>query len=197
MKIRFDRRKDLSFLKRHYPSLCLSGYFFFPIIFNHAKDFYFLFHLFAKRLLRLRTQYSSHQEPCSSLTFARARRLAPKNLRIAKAKFEHMLGIVQPSKSSWAAPLRLVPINPFRKTRGLVETFKGLKTITVLYRYPAPHVQSFTFHHFSGVIIFSKIDVVRVYHQIPAVTEDNPNCHHYQGCVIVKYFTGSDSGSNS
>ncbi|XP_050052445.1 uncharacterized protein [Dermacentor andersoni] len=43
--------------------------------------------------------------------FARPRRLAPDKLKIARAEFEHMLelGIIQPSSSSRASPLHLVP----------------------------------------------------------------------------------------
>ena len=45
--------------------------------------------------------------------YARPRRLPPDKLKIAKAEFDKMLelGVIQPSKSSWASPLHLVPNN--------------------------------------------------------------------------------------
>ncbi|GFT48083.1 transposon Tf2-9 polyprotein [Trichonephila clavipes] len=43
--------------------------------------------------------------------FAKARRLAPDRLKIAKSEFQHMLnlGHVRPSKSNYASPLHIVP----------------------------------------------------------------------------------------
>ena len=42
--------------------------------------------------------------------FGRTRRLPPERLKIAKQEFNHMLqlGIIRPSSSSWASPLRMV-----------------------------------------------------------------------------------------
>lgn len=47
---------------------------------------------------------------------ARARHLAPERLKVAQCEFERMmqLGIIRPSSSSWASPLRMVP----KKTPG-------------------------------------------------------------------------------
>lgn len=52
-------------------------------------------------------QIITHGQP----VFARARRLNPEKLKIAKSEFEKMIksGICKPSQSPWASPLHIVP----------------------------------------------------------------------------------------
>ncbi|GFX44634.1 transposon Tf2-6 polyprotein [Trichonephila clavipes] len=54
---------------------------------------------------------SFSQETSGPPVFAKARRLAPDRLKIAKSEFQHMLnlGHVRPSKSNYASPLHIVP----------------------------------------------------------------------------------------
>lgn len=101
----------------------------------------------------------------------RPRRLSPEKYTAAKLEFEAMIeqGICQPSSSQWASPLHLVkkgngdwrPCGDYRK----------LNNATVPDKYPLPHIQDFTYY-LTGCSIFSKIDLVKAYYQIPVADED-------------------------
>ena len=102
---------------------------------------------------------------------SRARRLDPEKLAVAKAELEKLvdLGIAYRGKSEWSSPL-LVTTKPNGGWR-VCGDYRRLNNQTVDDRYPVRSLMDFT-ADLHGKSIFSKIDLMKGYHQIPVADAD-------------------------
>ncbi|KAG6438787.1 hypothetical protein O3G_MSEX000224 [Manduca sexta] len=101
------------------------------------------------------------------------RRLAPDKLKVAKGEFQAMLnnGTARPSESPWSSPLHLAP----KKDNGWrpCGDYRQLNARTIPDKYPVRHIHDFA-QNIAGCRIFSTIDLVKAYNQIPVCEEDIP-----------------------
>jgi hypothetical protein len=104
---------------------------------------------------------------------AKVRRLDPDKLRCAREEFSKLetAGIIRRSNSSWSSALHLV-----KKKDGTWRPCGDYRRLNLQTRhdcYPIPHIWDFT-ANLAGCKIFSKIDLVKGYYQIPMAPEDVP-----------------------
>jgi hypothetical protein len=92
-------------------------------------------------------------------------------LKIAKTEFKRLefAGTIRYSKSPWASPLHMVPKKD-RLWRPCGD-YRRLNLVTTPDKYPLPNMQDLS-NSLHECTVFSKIDLVKGYHQIPVVTED-------------------------
>ena len=101
------------------------------------------------------------------------RRLSPDRLKVAKKYFDVMCtaGICRRSDSPWSSGLHMVPKKDW--TSRPCRDYRRLNERTLHDAYPIPHIHDFA-AGLSGCTIFSKIDIVKGYHQIHVLAEDVP-----------------------
>jgi transposase InsO family protein len=102
---------------------------------------------------------------------AKPRRLDNAKRAVAEKEFRELeaAGIVRRSNSPWSSPLHMVP-KPNGKWRPCGD-YRRLNVQTVPDSYPLPNIQDFS-NKLHGSVIFSKIDLVKGYHQVP-VSQDS------------------------
>ncbi|GBN53436.1 Retrovirus-related Pol polyprotein from transposon 297 [Araneus ventricosus] len=99
------------------------------------------------------------------------RLLNPEKLKFLKQEFRTLKeqGILRPSQSDFASPIHFVekPNGDWR----ICGDFRKLNAVTIPNRYPLPHIQDFSIN-LAGKTVFSNIDLVKAYHQIPVKSSD-------------------------
>ena len=114
---------------------------------------------------------------------SRARKLDPEKLKVAKAEIEKLcqLGVCQRAKSEWASPLMVAKkpcISPCSCTATtpcggwrVCGDYRRLNAMTTDDKYPVRAISDFN-AELHGKTIFSKIDLMKGYHQIPVADKD-------------------------
>ena len=104
---------------------------------------------------------------------SKARKLSPEKLQAAKEQMESYvkLGIARRGKSEWASPILVTG----KKDGGwrVCGDFRRLNCQTVDDKYPVKSLSDFN-SDLQGKTIFSKVDLLKGYHQIPVAEEDIP-----------------------
>ncbi len=118
--------------------------------------------------------------------FAKVCRLAPDKLRITEAELKKLeaSGIIHRSNSAWASPLHMVP-----KKDGSWQPcsdYRQLNTVTTPDRFPLPNMQDLA-NGLDGCTVFSKINLVKGYHQVPIDPADIPKTAIITPFGLIEY----------
>ena len=114
---------------------------------------------------------------------SQSRRLDPEKLKVAKAEIDKLvkLGVCHRGKSEWASPLMVAkkpclspcsctPTTPCGGWR-VCGDYRRVNAMTTDDKYPVRTLADFN-ANLHGKKVFSKIDLVKGYHQIPVAPED-------------------------
>ena len=103
----------------------------------------------------------------------RLRPLSPQHLQLAKAEFSKLvkLGICRRSSSRYRS--NLVMVNKSDGSKRYCGDYTRLNAVTVPDAYPLPLLADFT-ANLAGCTVFSKVDLIRGYHQVPVAQKDIP-----------------------
>ena len=109
----------------------------------------------------------------STPIFTKPRLMSTHKLEVAKEEFRKLqkAGIIQPSMSPWSSPLHMVKKN--ETSYRPCGDYRCLNMVSKPDRYPIPNINSLSFK-LSEKCVFSKLDLVNAYHQIPIHPEDIP-----------------------
>uniref|UniRef100_A0ABD2XPF2 Reverse transcriptase domain-containing protein n=1 Tax=Trichogramma kaykai TaxID=54128 RepID=A0ABD2XPF2_9HYME len=122
------------------------------------------------RIFKHETRHHIRTVPSPPIA-CKVRRLNPEKLKIARKEFDDMLlaGTARASESSWSSPLHLAPKgdSDWRPCGD----YRALNARTIPDRYSIRHIHDASFF-IDGCSIFSKIDLVKAYQQIPVAEED-------------------------
>lgn len=108
----------------------------------------------------------------SAPIFCKRRQMAPDKLIAAKEEFRILQsdGIVRQGNGSWSSPLHMVPKKNPNEWRPCGD-YRALNTITKPDKYPLPLLRTVS-SQLHGKKVFSKIDLIRAYHQIKMHPDD-------------------------
>lgn len=117
---------------------------------------------------------------------ASRRRFSPEKQSAIKREIDCLLkdGIVRPSSSCWSSPVHLVP-----KADGgwrLTGDYRCLNAVTKRDCYPIPHIHDCS-AKLRGSRLFSKLDLLRAYHQVPVAPDDIPKTAVDTPAGLVEY----------
>lgn len=116
----------------------------------------------------------------------RLRRLSGNKLMAAKNEINSLLdqGILRPSSSPWASPIHMV-----EKSNGtwrMCGDYRKVNSQTIPDRYPPP-VISDLFERLCNKVVFSKLDLVKAFHQIPMNRDDIKKTAIITPCGLFEY----------
>lgn len=122
----------------------------------------------------------THEPP----VFDKPRRLQPAIFRAVKDEFSSMASAMcQFSESQWASPIVVIKENG--KTR-IADDYRKLNAQTVPDCYPLPRLHD-VFSQLSNKSVFSYMDQVRAFHNVPVALDDVPKTDVTSPVGIFQY----------